>query len=187
MSKQSEPVALFDVDGTLADYHAAMQRDLSVILTPDDYQLWTKGIETERIKAAIKLIRSQPNWWINLAKLQDGFDLLQVVRDMKFSINILTKGPFNHPNSWSEKVEWCRKYVSDAAITITENKSLVYGKVLVDDWPPCVIDWLAFRPRGLVILPDRPWNQDLQHKQVIRYKNNLSEIKTCLIKLNEQR
>ena len=173
-------VALFDLDGTLADYDSALARDLKLLLTPEDFENWRANQDEPRIKNHIRLIRAQPGWWLKLAKLEDGFQLLQLVRELGFSLNILTKGPFSNSNSWSEKVEWCRQHVSDAAVTITEDKSLVYGKILVDDWPPYVTDWLAFRPRGLVILPDRPWNQCLEHPQIIRYRDNLSEIRSAL-------
>lgn len=92
----------------------------------------------------------------------------------------MTKGPFHNSNSWSEKVDWCREHVTDASITMTEDKSLVYGRVLFDDWPQYVESWLEFRPRGVVILPDRPWNQGLEHSQIVRYKNNLPEIENAI-------
>jgi len=45
---------------------------------------------------------------------------------------------------------------------------MVYGRALVDDWPPYVEAWLEYRPRGLVIMPDRPWNQGFSHPNVVR-------------------
>lgn len=180
LQRRKKLVALFDLDGTLADYDTALERDLKATLSEEDYANWRVNQEKPRIKRLIRLIRSQPDWWVNLAQLKDGFEVLQIARDLMFSINILTKGPYNHPNSWTEKVAWCRKNVPDASITITEDKSLVYGKLLVDDWPDYVTSWLEFRPRGLVILPDRPWNQGLEHPQIIRYKNNLPEIRKAL-------
>jgi len=179
--RKIRPVALFDLDGTLADYDSAIERDLYTILGPQDFANWRVNQDKPRIRNAIKLIRSQPGWWTRLEKLQDGFRVLELARKLMFSINVLTKGPFNHPHSWSEKVDWCRENVSDAAITITEDKSLVYGKILVDDYPPYVTEWLAFRPRALVILPNRLWNQGLEHPQILRYKDNLPEVEAALI------
>lgn len=180
MEERKGLVALFDLDGTLADYDSALDRDIRQCLPPDSDIDWRINQDKPYIKNLIKLIRSQPDWWLNLNSLQDGFLLLNLFREYRFNINILTKGPFNHSNSWSEKVDWCRSRVPDASITITENKSLVYGKVLVDDWPSYVEGWLAFRPRGLAILPDRPWNQGLEHPQIIRYKDNLPEIRAAI-------
>ena len=168
-------VGLFDLDGTLADYDTAMTRDIKLLLPPD-YQDWRSYQDQDFIKNLIKLIRSQPGWWTRLARLEDGFLLLALMKELGFNLNILTKGPYNHPNSWSEKVIWCKENVPDIPITVTEDKSLVYGKVLVDDYPPYIIGWLEHRPRGMVIMPDRAWNEGFEHPQVIRYKKNLSEI-----------
>jgi len=55
-------------------------------------------------------------------------------------------------------------------VTLTEDKGLVYGKVLVDDWPPYIERWLTWRPRGLVIMPARRWNATFTHPQVLRYE-----------------
>lgn len=175
--QRSGLVALFDLDGTLADYDEALDRDIKTVLPPEYEDCWRANQDKPFIKNLIKLIRSQPDWWTKLKRLQDGFELLSLLKEMGFSLNILTKGPYNHPNSWGEKVSWCREHVAGAAVTITEDKSLVYGKILVDDWPPYVEAWLKHRPRGLVIMPDRPWNQGCEHPQIIRYKNNLPEIR----------
>ena len=169
-------LALFDLDGTLADYDGALDRDMKTLLPPEYADRWRTLQEEPFMKNLIRLVRSQPGWWTRLKKLDDGFQLLTLVQQLGFVTNILTKGPYNHPNSWSEKVVWCRENVPDSEIIISENKSLVYGKLLVDDWPPYVEGWLQFRPRGLVIMPDRPWNQGFVHPQVIRYANNLAEI-----------
>lgn len=173
-----QPVALFDLDGTLADYDGALDRDLHSVLPPGFADSWRSNQELPYMKNLIRLIRSQPGWWTRLKKLDDGFKLLELLESKNFNINILTKGPYNHPNSWSEKVVWCRENVPNAQIIISENKSLVYGKILVDDWPPYVEGWLKHRRRGLVILPDRPWNSGLEHPQVVRYKGeeNLPEV-----------
>ena len=72
--------------------------------------------------------------------------------------------------AWGEKLEWCRLHLpEDVQVTLTEDKGLVYGRVLVDDWPPYVLRWLEWRKRGLVIMPAREWNEGFEHRQVIRY------------------
>ena len=52
---------------------------------------------------------------------------------------------------------------------VGKSKGGVYGRVLVDDWPGYVEDWLAHRPRGLAIMPAHPYNEDFKHPNVIRY------------------
>jgi hypothetical protein len=91
------------------------------------------------------------------------------------AVDVLTKGPRTSPNAWSEKLEWCDEHLPDANITISGDKSLVYGRVLFDDWPSYFERWLLVRPRGLVICLAHPWNDEFargrakEHPSVLRY------------------
>lgn len=180
-------LALVDLDGTLANYSKAVMDGLELIKGPDEtVELPNFGDEPPHIKSRVRLIRGQPGWWENLEPLPLGFDILGLLRKYGFRLNILTKGPWSNSASWTEKVNWSRKYVPDAAITITEDKGIVYGKILVDDYIPYVEAWLAFRPRGLVIMPAQPWNEGFEHPNVIRCeKANLHEVEVRIIKLLE--
>jgi hypothetical protein len=77
--------------------------------------------------------------------------------------------------AWAEKVLWCEKHIPDAEITITYKKGLSYGKVLYDDYPPYIFEWLKWRPRGRVLMLDAPYNQDTSHPRILRcYRQPLS-------------
>lgn len=185
--KKTENIILFDMDGTLCDYDKAITRDYNRLKSPNDpeYSSSSNVIEdTPYLKERIRIIRNQPGWWADLEKYKPGFDILTVAKDLGFAIHILTKGPRSSTNSWAEKVDWIRNNLlnsDDVNITISEDKGLVYGKVLVDDWPEYVERWLENRPRGLVIMPLHPWNKDFKHEHVIHYDgNNLSEVRKAL-------
>jgi FMN phosphatase YigB (HAD superfamily) len=169
-AKLAEPIALFDLDGTLADYDSAMRRDMRLLQSPGETE-WSPHIENEPeyLRERAKIIRRQPGWWEFLDKYPPGFEILSVARELKFQCHVLTKGPSSASASWTEKLEWCMKHVPDLLVTVTQDKGLVYGKVLVDDWPPYVSRWLEWRPRGLVIMPAHPWNERFAHECVIRY------------------
>jgi len=180
-------IALVDLDGTLANYTKAVIEGLERILGPDEQLVLPNfGEEPDYLKARIRLIRGQPGWWENLEPLPLGFDILEILRRYDFRINILTKGPWSNSASWTEKTKWCRKYVPDASVTISEDKSIVYGKILVDDYIPYVEGWLKHRPRGLVIMPATPWNVGFEHPNVIRCTpENLHEVEIRVVKLLE--
>jgi hypothetical protein len=85
--------------------------------------------------------------------------------------------------AWTEKVQWCVEFIPDASITLTEEKAIVYGKILVDDYPPYFLPWLNVRPRGLVIAVAQPWNKDIEHPNLVRYDGtNLSQVADAITK-----
>ncbi len=181
--KKNENIALFDMDDTLCIHHDQVLKDLEKIKSPGEkmpVELYSKI--PEYLKKRIELIRAQKNWWFNLKKRKIGFDILSIAKKAGYHIHIITKGPYKSINAWSEKVAWIRKYVPYANITITEDKGLVYGKVLVDDYPEYAERWLEWRPRGLVIMPITQYNKDFEHPNVILYDGkNKKEIMKALM------
>ena len=176
-----EKIALFDLDGTLADYHSALKRDLELIRSPlepalDDISLLKKE---PHLEARRHMITSQVGWWLKLEKFKLGWDILTEVKKLGYSVVVLTKGPNSKFSAWSEKVEWCNRQLDKEidGVTITHNKGLVYGKVLVDDYPEYITQWLKWRPRGLVVMPAHEYNKDFSHPNVVRYDgSNLDEV-----------
>lgn len=178
-------IALLDLDGTLADYDAAMIRDLNLIRSPGEpEELVPHRSDEAYMKARAKLIRSQPGWWLNLDPIKSGFDVVELLKKHGFNLHVLTKAPHSVDAAWTEKVLWCKRHLPDVDITISQDKGLVYGKVLMDDWPEYIEAWLKHRPRGLVIMPSRRWNLEVNHPQVIRYDGtNLDEVNQRLQKM----
>jgi len=185
MKEPVNRIALIDLDGTVADYDAAMLRDLNAIRCPHEPEETIPHRSDEpHMKARAKMIRSQPGWWFNLVPLKKGFDVIGLLKKYEFGLHVLTKAPNSVDEAWTEKIKWCKKYLPGVDITISQDKGLVYGKVLVDDWPPYVMDWLKHRPRGLVIMVEQRWNKDFNHPQVIKYNGtNLDEIDARLKKI----
>jgi 5'-nucleotidase len=187
----TDQIALIDLDGTLADYDTEMQAQMRRIAGPAEGEYFHRPVldedETEYRKARRKLIQRQPGFWRNLKPLKHGFDVVDELRIFQFQLHVLTKGPMSTPNAWSEKVEWCKEHLPDATVTVTGDKSLVYGRVLVDDWPPYFEKWLLVRPRGLVVAVAHPWNDAYakgcpkEHPNVIRYDgSNATALRAAL-------
>ena len=159
-----EPIALFDLDGTLADFDSSMRRHMAALAGPGETQSYF--VEQEGEPAYItyrrRMVKRQPGFWRDLMPLTLGFGLLAKALDLGFKVNILTKAPRTNFPAWAEKVEWCHKNLPmaehDIQINLVEDKGLVYGKVLVDDYPPYIERWLKWRPRGLVLMPAQEWN-----------------------------
>ncbi len=186
MEKEPAPIALFDLDGTLADYDKKIDEDYNKLKSPGEepYAPFKKD-EKPYMKQRIRAIRNQPGWWETLEDYKPGFDILELAKALKFSIYILTKGPSSSPNAWTEKVKWVKSRITpvvpDIQVIISEDKGLIYGRVLVDDWPEYIEKWLQWRPRGIVIMPSHPWNKGFSHPNVIRYDGtNIDAVKKAL-------
>lgn len=157
------PVALVDMDGTICNYYERLEADVRRILGDDFEKV------SPHTRRAIELVaRQREGWYRELEPLPLGFEIVKILKEIGFRLMILTKGNPRTPNAYNEKVEWCVKYIPEAEITITQDKGIVYGKILVDDWVPYVTRWLEHRPRGLVLMPDQKWNRDFTHGQAAR-------------------
>jgi 5'(3')-deoxyribonucleotidase len=188
--KLAEPIALVDLDGTLADFDRVMKAELEKLRSSGEDSKYddTAHEDVPYIKARRRLIKRQPGFWRDLPELPLGFDVLRELRELRFRPHVLSKGPVNVVAAWTEKVDWCRTHVPDLPIILSEDKGLVYGKVLVDDWPPYIRRWIEWRPRGLVIAVAQSWNATIEAESpnIIRYdgtniervRDRLREIRT---------
>jgi len=180
--KPAEPIALVDMDGTLCDFDGAMHAKLKELAAPGEYEDTDEYTHRPHIQARWDLIKAQKGFWKCLEKFQLGFDVLGVLQELDFIVHVLTKGPVNTTSAWSEKAEWCKENIPGVPVTIGMDKGLMYGKVLVDDWPSYYMRWLEWRPRGLVIVPAHRWNEDVNHPNCIRYTGeNLDDVRERLV------
>ena len=189
---EPENIALFDMDGTICDHDQSLFEGLEALRGPKElvYRPPIKDDAPEYIKNRADLIRASESWWENLPRLQLGWNVLKIARELDYRIMILTQGPKKNPASWSGKKKWIDKNLGpDVDITITRDKGLVYGKVLVDDYPQYIERWLKWRERGLVIMPANESNKYFNHSQVIRYDGtNLEEVSKAMerVKLKQR-
>ena len=169
MERAPEKIALIDMDGSIVDYDLAMKQALASIAAPGEPEDYG-GEEPPWLSARMALIKSQTGFWANLPRIEEGFAVLAILKEIGFTLNILTKGPFKTTSAWSEKVAWCRNHLGDVPVTITEDKSIVYGRVLFDDWPPYMLGWIQRRPRGIGVMMETSWNKDFTHERVLKVR-----------------
>lgn len=163
----NDKIALFDLDGTLADFDGGMERGMRALATPEEIAAGTyfpreQDSEPEHIRNRRRLVKRQPGFWRELHPIKVGFSLLENAQFTGFRICVLTKAPRTNFPAWSEKVEWCHRWLpmdKGIQVNLVEDKGLVYGRVLVDDYPPYIERWLRWRPRGTVLMPAQPWNE----------------------------
>lgn len=189
-----DKIALFDMDGSLADFDTALRNALEEMRSPSEDpipdDMWS--IEHNAyMKARMRAIKAVPGFWLNLEPIQRGFDIYRLASSIGFTNEILTKGPRSHALAWAEKLQWVQKYfgVGINIHIVSDNdegnpssgKGRVYGRVLYDDYPDYMLKWLKNRPRGLGIMPVTPANKNFTHPQVVRYDGtNHKEVERAL-------
>jgi hypothetical protein len=184
-----EDIALYDMDGTLCDYDLALKKSMEELRFPGEppYTGVPRDNAPAYLRARSDLIRSKTDWWAKLPKFQLGFDLWELTQSMGYQHMILTQGPKRNPKAWMGKKMWIDKNLgTDVDITITRKKEAVYGKILVDDWPEYVLQWLEWRPRGLVIMPVQKHNISFNHPQAIHYDgSNIGLVKEHILRFQQ--
>lgn len=167
------PLALIDLDGTVADYDHAMREALLKLQSPGEPPLEESLRESPAwLEARQQLIKQSAGFWRNLPRIQRGFEVVAALRELRFRLMVLSKGPSKTSSAWTEKLLWSQEHLPDAGVAIISEpdaKGFFYGRVLVEDWPPFIKHWIAARPNGLVILIDHPYNRGFEHPQVFRY------------------
>lgn len=174
-------IALVDLDGTLVDFDGGMREKLAQLRSPAEDPAFDERAyeDVPHLRARRRMIKSVPGFWRNLEPIPRGFEIVGALRRFEFELHVLSKGPLATPIAWQEKVEWCLQHLPDVPVTVCSDKSLVYGRILVDDWPDYFTRWLQHRPRGLVIVPAQPWNADYtsaSHPQIVRYEDDPAEM-----------
>jgi 5'-nucleotidase len=180
---QIEDIALFDMDGTLCDYEGALGEELAKLSAPGEPTFKTNYPRNapEWLENRRNLITKSQDWWANLPKFQLGWDVLDIAKELDYKLMVLTQGPMKKPSAWAGKIIWLSKHLPETEMTLTRDKGLVYGKVLVDDFPGYIDRWLEHRPRGLVIMPANEGNESYEHNQVIRYNgSNLDQVRDAM-------
>lgn len=158
--------AAFDLDGTLADYSGELARRMNLIRAESEHEYPPEYFDNKRtwpdfVEARRSLITGVEEFWTSLPVLADGAAILKVLESMSVRVFILSKGPRTKPEAWSGKHKWSAKHFPHLPLNIVHGKSHFDADILVDDHPPYVANWLAKRPKGLAIVPARPWNREL--------------------------
>jgi len=174
MKNPDNKIALIDMDGTIANYEKGIRSGLDLLRSPGEPIEEDIHNSSPWIEARCNLIKRQPYFWTNLERIELGFRVLDILRDSGYKLMVLTKGPTQTTSAWTEKRDWCHTHLPGVPVTITEDKGLVYGSVLFDDFPPYIEKWLEYRPRGRVLMLDYPYNKDFTHKNVLRVKEGTS-------------
>jgi hypothetical protein len=175
-----KPIAYFDMDDTLVQYTPAIERDYNLYKGPNDPGFSPENKKIPYLRKRIDLIRSVPGWWLSLEPHQPGFEILEVCKELGFEIRVASRGPNRCDNAWMEKFMWCKKYLPGVGVTITLDKSVLLGDLLVEDYPEYLDAWLENNPKSHGIIMPYTRNSDYEHDRVFEYRNSPQDLKERL-------
>lgn len=175
-------IALVDLDGTVADYDSALAYEMEQLRSPKESIFNGWDDVPPYIERRRHLIKRTTKFWKNLPRLKLGFEIVEELEKLGFSLHVLTKGPKKCRKAFTGKAKWVDKHLPQAALHISDQKSLVYGRILVDDFPPYFEKWLKVRPRGLVVCVAQAWNLGFHNgTNIFRYDgSNREELRIVL-------
>lgn len=159
---------LLDQDGVITktvDYWLSLyNRDWFDNLTPKDIVEWEmhKFVKPECGKAFYGYMDHTPKFFQYLEPMEGVVEAIQELQELGHDVLIVTATPRNCPTGFYDKVKWVEKHLpffSTKNIVATHRKDAVQGDILLDDGPHNIE---AFRGRGLTVVYNQPWNQDVK-------------------------
>jgi len=170
-------IILVDQDDVLADFALAFQKEWikrypGRIIVPLEEMLSFYVFENypEEYKEDIIDIYKSEGFYKNLQPIEGGLDAVKYLAK-KNDVFICTSPMDTSRYCASEKYDWITHHLGKEwtrKLILTKDKTLVYGDILIDDKPS--VTGLKI-PSWEHIWYTRPWNQHLNSKRRMTWKN----------------
>ena len=111
-------ILYIDMDNVLVDFQSALD------IQPKEIREEYSGREDEI-----------PNLFAQMHPMKDAVESFNKLSEI-YDTYILSTAPWNNPTAWSDKLNWVKKYLGDAAykrLILTHHKNLNQGSYLIDD------------------------------------------------------
>lgn len=173
MSVSMDRVVLVDMDNTLVDYDlefgkrwmkAHPSNTLDQIKSRQHFELELNF--SADLKPIATEIMSQPGFFISFQPTPYALEAMQEMEAAGLCVFLCTApSPMQWETCVAEKYGWVRKHLGEdwmKKIVVTRDKTLVKGKVLVDDKPRVV--GAVEKPDWEHVVYDQPYNQNAEDR-----------------------
>jgi 5'-nucleotidase len=166
-NRNSKPVILVDMDGTICDFNSELLRlvheELEArLLKHEDLTLFrTEDCFPHYMRDQVAKLSDRKGFYQNLKPIPGGVEALLEMRGLGYEVFICTtpKKFYHNQDCVYEKHAWVMKHLGKEwteRIILTRDKTLVQGVVLIDDKPEIVG---AITPVWTHVYYDQPYNR----------------------------
>lgn len=185
-SSMMKNVVLVDMDNTLVNWDqefakrwaAARPEDsVDIIKNRQHFEL-EQNFDKDLMPFAVKIM-SQPRFYASLQPQPGAINAIREMTNASLHVMLCTAPiPFQYETCVAEKYEWVRKWLGEefmSRLVITRDKTIVKGRVLIDDKP--LVKGKCDDPEWEHIVFEQPYNLGVKGKARMR---NWSEWKDVL-------
>lgn len=173
MTLSMDRVVLVDMDNTLVNFDLEFGRRWIAARPSDTLELITtrKHFELEQnfpadLKPLAIEIMSQPGFFISFEPQPHAVQAIKEMSAAGLHVLLCTAPlPFQYETCVAEKFAWVREHLGAdflSRILITRDKTVVKGRVLIDDKPR--VSGACDKPEWTHVVFDQPYNQDVKDK-----------------------
>lgn len=173
MTTRLDKVVLVDMDNTLVDFdlefgkrwaQARPQDGLSLIKSRRHFEL-EQNFSPDLKPLAIEIM-SQPGFFIAFEPQKYAVQAVKEMEAAGLHVMLCTAPlPFQYESCVAEKFAWVRKWLGEewlSRIVVTRDKTLVKGRVLIDDKPR--VAGACDAPEWVHVLFDQPYNREVMDR-----------------------
>ena len=164
-----EIIVLIDLDGVVADWQLMFDSliethipELEILRNEQITQFKAQELYPVEYRAKIADLMLMPGFYRNLDPIEGAVEVVKRLAD-KYTVFFCTAPLGGHETCASEKIQWVKHYFGDELskrMVITDDKTLVYGDVLIDDRPD--IYGAVEIPAWKHIVFNAPYNQGME-------------------------
>ena len=171
-------IILIDMDDVLADFDSEFLKrwrekypDKLYVPLEKRSLFYMKEQYPQEVWDLVKEIYYSPGFIRSLPVVTGGCEAVKELSERGHEVFICSAPLSNYENCVLEKYEWVEEYLGrewTRKIILTRDKTLVKGKILIDDRPE--IKGAAV-PEWEHIIYDRPYNRNIQDKRRLTWEN----------------
>src|SRR3989344_3001264 len=171
-------IILIDQDGPLADFQGGFLEKWQARFPKEFFvpihkrkNFYVRDDYPEDLRDKVETIYCEPGFFLNLQPVKGSIEAINVMLELGHDVRICTSPLSRYENCVLEKYQWVEKHLGGdftKRIVLSKDKTIVRGKLLIDDKPAIeggeTAEWEH-------ILYDCPYNQEVGNNRRLTWVN----------------